>query len=160
MQEIVFSSAVTLEFSREYPVAAETVWRALTDSAEMSSWMGYSCTFDARPGGLLIIGIDKLYDHAMVCQVVPGKVLVTMFRETLIFQTIEEVDGITTHRLRQVGVKPESATSFACGWHHLLDRLAGHIAGHIPELPLHGIESLYEEQFRAYAETHGMLRPS
>lgn len=160
MQEIVFSSAVTLEFSRVYPVSPETVWHAITDSAQISDWMGYPCTLDPRLGGLFTIGVDNPIEHAVVCCVDPNRALVTMFRETLVFQIIEGDSTQTTHRLRQVGVMPESAVSFACGWHVLLDRLAGHITGDISEIPYHQIETQYEEQFRAYAQTHGMMRPT
>ena len=158
--EIIFSSTVTLEFTRVHQVPVETVWHAITDSDEISDWMGFPCRFEPRVGGLLTVGYDTEIDHAVVCCIVPSKALVTMFRETLIFQTLEDRGDICIHRLRQIGIVPESATSFACGWHHLLDRLAGHLAGHIPELPFHGIEPHYDEQFRAYALTHGMLRPT
>lgn len=160
MQQIVFSSAVTLEFSREYPASVDAVWRALTDAGEISDWMGYECTFDPRPGGLFTIGVAPRIDHAVVCQIIPCKVLVTMFRETLIFQTLESRHGFTSHRIRQIGVLPESAASFACGWHHLLDRLTEHITGDPHDVMLDRIEAIYEEQFRAYAQTHGMMRPS
>jgi uncharacterized protein YndB with AHSA1/START domain len=160
MLDIVFSNAVTLEFSREYPVTSEALWHALTDSKDVSAWMGYDCTFDPRPGGLFTIGVRSQFIHAVVCYVNPGKSIVTMFRETLIFQTVEDRGSSSVHSMRQIGIVPESAASFASGWHHLLDRLAAHLTGSLPDLTPEKIEARYEEQFRAYAQTHGMMRPS
>jgi uncharacterized protein YndB with AHSA1/START domain len=46
-----FVDRYTMKHLRIYPHPVDRVWRALTDDREFSTWFGFECTFDMRPGG-------------------------------------------------------------------------------------------------------------
>jgi uncharacterized protein YndB with AHSA1/START domain len=144
------SATETTAIVRELEIAAtpETVWELLVDPAKAERWMGQSCTFDARPGGMYR------------CDVVPGHTALGSFVEVdparrLVFtwgwepkadgesstpapggSTVEielEPSGEgTLLRFTHRNLTAEEATSHGQGWDHYLPRLVEAAGGGDP----------------------------
>lgn len=50
---MVEGNRVTLQYRRLLPCAPETVWKAITEPNEVSTWFSTTAKIDARPGGML-----------------------------------------------------------------------------------------------------------
>src|SRR2546421_3810165 len=54
-------------------VPAGVVWRALTESGELSAWFGGEVQLDPVPGGQLVLSEDGRLRRAVVVDVEPGR---------------------------------------------------------------------------------------
>lgn len=118
-----------IEHEVDYPHPPERVWRALTDPAELGTWLmptdfraqpGARFTFDARPGLGIIDGevIDAEPPRLLRCR------WTGQFGETMVTFTLTPVAGGTRLRVEHAGWDarglPHSG-GFDQGWH---DKLA------------------------------------
>lgn len=144
------SATETTAIVRELEIAAspETVWGFLVDPEKALRWMGQSCTFEARPGGVYR------------CEVIPGHTASGSFVEVeparrVVFTwgwepraegesstpppggstveiDLEPTAGGTLLRFVHRELSAEEATSHGQGWDHYLPRLVEAAGGREP----------------------------
>ena len=138
----------TISVEREVVIAAspETVWQLLVDPEQATRWMGWSATFDLRPGGRYRI------------EVIPGHIASGKFVEidpprrlvhtwgwepesgssvapgstTVEYELIPNEIGTLLRFSHRNLPSSEAAASHAHGWDHYLERLPAVAAGGDP----------------------------
>ena len=125
----------TIEFTRSLAASPERVWTALTDPAELATWLGEGATFEAGPGGSLshefgeggvVTGEVKEWDPPSVLSytwVFPDGV-----ESLLTFELSPDGDG-TLLRLTHEQVPAPTAMGYTPGWHAFLDRFESFVTG-------------------------------
>jgi uncharacterized protein YndB with AHSA1/START domain len=112
----------------------ETVFPFLTDPSLMTRWMGKSATLDPRPGGALVINVNKHVARGEYLEVTPPHRVVFTWGwdgeehapppgSSTVEIDLEESSGGTLVRLTHRGLSPEAATQHDHGWTHYLERL-------------------------------------
>lgn len=112
----------------------ETVFPFLTDPSLMTRWMGKSATLDPRPGGALVINVNKHVARGEYVEVTPPHRVVFTWGwdgmehapspgSSTVEIDLEESSGRTLVRLTHRGLSPEEATKHDHGWTHYLERL-------------------------------------
>jgi uncharacterized protein YndB with AHSA1/START domain len=134
------STAETVSLEREVAIAAtpETVWEFLVDPEKATRWMGQSCTFDARPGGLY--RCDVIPGHTASGEFVdldpPRRLVFTWGWEpgedgpnpvppgssTIEIQLVPEGEGTLLRFIHRDLPSVEAAESHGHGWDHYLER--------------------------------------
>lgn len=68
------AKARSFDMSIDLDAGADSVWKALTDAAELVRWFAPQATIDPRPGGAFVLSWDGdwVWDHK-VADAVPGK---------------------------------------------------------------------------------------
>ncbi|HLZ69361.1 MAG TPA: SRPBCC family protein [Dehalococcoidia bacterium] len=146
---------VTFRFERRLSHAIDTVWKAITDPAELERWLGQRPEIELRPGGryvsyhgsgdrvvdrVLRIEPPTLFEHTFWEQVNPTAVVT--------WRLSPIADGcllVLTHSLGMADIRGAAATVArgddytliisrnGAGWHRLLDKLEAALAGHSME---------------------------
>ncbi len=139
---VVEGERATLVFRRRLPHPPDAVWRALTDSAELSGWYMTRAVIDGRKGGTVDFHAGPSQLH------VTGRILAwdppTVFEHEWKVAPRPELpageDGIIRWELRRDGegtllhlehrnLNRQTALGFAPGTHSFLDRLAAQLGG-------------------------------
>jgi uncharacterized protein YndB with AHSA1/START domain len=131
------SEHATIVFRRRIPARVERVWAAITEPAELATWLAESAV-DPRVGGV----IEHVFDPTDQTQRVHGKILRFEPMTTLEYEwrfpgepdsilrfDLASADDDTllklTHRL--VGIA--HASGYGTGWHAYLDALTAALTG-------------------------------
>lgn len=161
MQEIAFSTTVTVELDCELPVTASVLWNLLSDPAEISHLLGVHCTFETRLGSRIVLnGNPNPLTDATVCYLDPAHSLGAFWNETIICAKLQDRGPSTRLCIRQIGVHPEAAVQFAAGWRHIFETLSTRLSGQTSVLTHADIVDRYQTQFRSFAQIHGMHHPA
>jgi uncharacterized protein YndB with AHSA1/START domain len=121
---------VTLTFERSYDLPRDTVWRALTDPAQLAEWLDRA-DVDLRVGGEFVVHFDDGEMRGRITELESSRTLAYSWHEGQLgeshvrWELKDQPDGGTTVHLTHVRLRTESATGFAAGWHHHLERLDG-----------------------------------
>lgn len=141
----------TFRYERHLAHPVETVWKAITDPAELEQWMGARVELDLRPGGRLITyhqGDYRVEDR--VLEVDPPHLLRHTYFEdvnptAVVTWRCGEADGgsllVVTHTLHMDDIRKATESVAAgdglmtilsrngAGWHHLLDLIEKRLDG-------------------------------
>jgi len=121
---------VTLRFDRSYDRPRDAVWRALTDPSELEHWLDRS-SVDLRVGGAFTVHFDDGTMNGRITDLDPERLLAYkwhegQFGESHVRWDLEDRPGGGTNlTLTHVRLRAESASGFAAGWHHHLERMDG-----------------------------------
>jgi uncharacterized protein YndB with AHSA1/START domain len=119
-----------VRFERTFDAPVATVWRALTDPAELAGWLAEG-TIELRVGGEVVLHFDDGEARGTVTELDPGAVLAYSWREGddhashVRFQLDPDGDG-TRLTLVHTRLPASSTPGFGAGWHlhlELLDAL-------------------------------------
>ena len=166
---ITSGDKATLVFRRRLDHPPEVVWKALTDTSELSKWYMTKATIDGREGGSIdfISGPSRLH--------VTGRILV--WKPPIIFEHEWKVesrgelpsgeDAIIHWELRRDGegtilhlehrqLNTQTALGFAPGTHAFMDRLEAHLS----KQPLPNWQERYQKVAPAYPPSSTSTRRS
>ncbi len=124
----------TVSFVRTYDQPRDIIWRALTDPAELEQWLDRS-TVDLRVGGPFVVHFDDGAMSGHITDLDPERLLAYSWHEGQLGESHVRWDledragGGTSVRVTHVRLRDESASGFAAGWHHHLERLDGLLVG-------------------------------
>jgi uncharacterized protein YndB with AHSA1/START domain len=146
------ADGVTLRFDRSYDQSRDVVWRALTDPTQLEQWLDRS-SVDLRVDGEFVVHFDDGEMRGRITHLEPGQLLAYSWHEGeygeshVRWDLSDRVGGGTDLRLTHVRLRDESASGFAAGWHHHIERLGGLLSG--------GSTAWSGDRFE---ELHGMYR--
>ena len=128
----------TITFERGSKHSAERLWRAITDSGEVSKWMGYVVRIDPKVGGeyYLDFAMDGDQVPGVVTFVDPGRALRWAWDRSTVEWTIEPDGAGSKYTFIHTGLtrrESEEEEGLAAGWHGFLDQLESHLEGMYPE---------------------------
>lgn len=145
----------TVTFRRRSKHSAERLWRAITDPADVSSWMEGPAKVELRPGGDWYVdfsvnfGEDQEALEGVIVRVDPERGLAVAWGRSVMEWTIEPADDGCTYTFAQYGVAPENMQreGVAWGWHAFLDQLDARMDGQFAD---RRFTSMTPEQQEAY----------
>jgi uncharacterized protein YndB with AHSA1/START domain len=139
---VVEGERATLVFCRRLVHPPEAVWKALTDSAELSDWYMTKAVIDGREGGsvdfrsgpsqLHVTGKVLRWEPPMVFEhewkVAPRQELPTGEDAVIRWELRRDGEG-TILQLEHRNLNRQTALGFAPGTHAFLDRLSAQLGG-------------------------------
>ena len=149
--------SITLRFERRLAHPIETVWRAITEPAELSGWFGRA-EIELEPGGrfvsyhgpdeemrvedsILRVEPPRLFEHTFWKDATPRSVvrweLTPIDEGTLL---------VLTHTFGEDEI-PNRARN-AAGWHRMVDMLAAHLDGRPDPGKSPALREQLEERYR------------
>lgn len=149
----------TVVISRSYPVAADRVWRALTEPAELSRWFG-TWTGDPASGIVEVTMTAEESDEAFPVRIdacEPGRRLAVSSDAQGTFVAwelrLDEGKSATVLDLAQRLTPGVDMGEWGPGWEFYLDRLGASLAGVDPTtIAFDAYFPARAEKFRALAE--------
>ncbi len=139
---VVEGERATLIFRRHLSHPPESVWKALTDPAELSGWYMTKASLDAREGGtidfvagpsrlhvtgrILTWNPPKVFEHEW--KVAPRKELPSGEDAIIRWELLREGEGTLLY-LEHRKLNRDTALGFAPGTHAFLDRLQARLEG-------------------------------
>lgn len=129
----VISKCYTVTYKRESKHSVERLWQAITDPAELGSWMGGAATVDLRVGGRYEIdfaGEDGVLDGILV-RVEDARRLGYVWGWSYVEWFIEPAADGCRYTFVQNGLadRGEDEEGLPAGWHEFFERLDDHLAG-------------------------------
>jgi uncharacterized protein YndB with AHSA1/START domain len=127
----VFEPTVTIRLERLLPVATGPLFRALSDSAELTAWMKYPATAAPGLGGHIMVEFSKtdILD-GIICVYEPDRAFGYTWGDSVVKFSIEhDPSGESPLVLIHSGVTPDLGAGLAAGWHAFLDQLQEHLTG-------------------------------
>jgi uncharacterized protein YndB with AHSA1/START domain len=124
-------SCFTLKFERKSKHSAERVWKAITDSDELTKWMRYPIKVDLKRGGTFFADFapDDPID-GVITTLDPGKVFAYSWGRSVVEWTVEpDGDGSKYTFIHQGLERFEGDEGMYAGWHAFLDALDLHMEG-------------------------------
>ena len=124
----------TLTFDRSYDQPRDVVWRTLTDPTQLEQWLDRA-TVELRVGGRFVVHFDDDTMNGRITDLDPGRLLAYKWHEGQFGQSHVRWDledragGGTNLTLTHTRLRAESASGFAAGWHHHLERMDGLLTG-------------------------------
>lgn len=123
----------SFRLERTFDAPPELLWRALSEPAELSAWLA-DATLEHQIGGTVELRFDDGRMRGRITDFDPPRVLAYTWdegdgRESHVRFELEAAHGGTRLTLLHTRLNDSSATGFAAGWHHHVERLAGHMAG-------------------------------
>ncbi len=132
----------SLSYERHFPDPPETIWKAITDPAQLAVWYLTTARIDAREGGNveLVSGPSRFHIVGRILTWDPPRVFEHEWRA----DTRPELPGGENARIRWElapegtgtvltvvfsGLRKPTALGFAAGMHAFLDRLAAQLSG-------------------------------
>jgi uncharacterized protein YndB with AHSA1/START domain len=144
-----------LRIRRRLAATPASVWRALTDPAELERWLAVSAELELRLGGRveLQLGGDTAVGEILRFDP-PAQLAFSWHESSGAFSSRVDIrlspDGDGTWlELRHAFTGPANAYGFAAGWHHKLELLADALEGRRPAWR----DARFEELLAAYAQT-------
>ena len=116
-------------FRRKSQHSPSRVWRAITDSAEVSRWMSYPARIDVRPGGAYHIDFSRTGEGSLdgvISHVEPGRRLLYVWGTSTVEWVLEEDGNGTSFLFAHHGQYPRpipDEEGLAAGWHAWLEDL-------------------------------------
>jgi len=132
------TACYTIRYERQSKHAPARLWRAITDSAEVSRWMSRSARIDLRVGGDYFVqfepGAGAL--DGVIVRAEPEHNLAYVWGLSVVEWTIEpDGDGsrysFVHHGMSVRGLPDEEGV--ASGWHVWLDDFERHLSGKAPD---------------------------
>lgn len=123
----------TITFKRQSKHSPQRLWKALTDSEEVSKWMAYPARIDLRPGGEY--NVDFSRDNSgeldgVIVRVEPERVLAYVWGYSVIEWIIEPEGSGCRYTFADHGNPTiEGADEISAGWHAWVDSLEAHLDG-------------------------------
>jgi uncharacterized protein YndB with AHSA1/START domain len=115
-----------LRFERRYDVSVSTLWRAMSDPAELATWFPSEVNWTPALGEAIVI--DEL--AGVITELEPSKRLVfTVGPEYYRFEVHEAQSGSRLVFIHGFDEQVASAAQFAVGWEAYLERLDAHLDG-------------------------------
>ncbi len=116
-------------FTRRSKYPPARLWRAITDSSEVSRWMTYPARIDLRPGGEYYVDFGRTNEGALdgvISHVEPERRLVYVWGTSTVEWALEPDGNGTNYLFAQHGLYPRpipDEEGLAAGWHSWLDDL-------------------------------------
>jgi uncharacterized protein YndB with AHSA1/START domain len=131
------SRCYSLTFARQLAQTPQRLWRAITDSREVSTWMAHPATVDARVGGRYFVDFTRtggLDIDGVICGLEPEKRLAYAWGTMVTEWTIEAEGSGCRYRLLLNGLEPGRIPedAFAAGWHCQLTDLEQYLSAGAP----------------------------
>jgi uncharacterized protein YndB with AHSA1/START domain len=124
----------TVRFERTVTRPRSAVWAALTEPSQLAVWLD-EATVELRVGGRFEIRFSDGPMLGLITDLVENSVLAYSWHEGQYGQShvrwelSDRPDGGTTLALTHTRLLADSATGFAAGWHHHLERLDALLEG-------------------------------
>lgn len=128
------STGATVRFTRKFSRPRSAVWAALTEPAQLATWLD-KASVDLRVGGQFQIRFGDGTMNGLITELVENSVLGYSWHEGQYGQShvrwelSDDADGGTNLALTHTRLLTDSATGFAAGWHHHLERLDALLTG-------------------------------
>ncbi len=115
-------------FERTSKHSAERLWRAITDSGELTRWLRYPARVDLRIGGDYYADFSRRGGGEMdgvIVKVEPGRLLRYAWGTSTVDWTIEPAEGGCRYVFAQHGLyaRPAGEEELVAGWHVWLEDL-------------------------------------
>ena len=145
----------TMTYERRSKHAADRLWRAITDSGEVASWMGYHARIDLRIGGDYFVDFTPTSDEnldGILVRIEPAHQLTYVWGLSVVEWTLEpDGDGcrytFVHHGMPRRDIPDEQGVAF--GWHLWLDDLENYLSGVSPS------EEEKRTQYKGMSEAYG-----
>ncbi len=127
----IFTRSTSIHLKRHLPVSPGRLFFALTDSAEVSTWMRFPATVGNDLGARIYVQFGKADALDGVISVwAPDRAFGYTWADSIVNFTIS-ADGTSEPDLifTQTGVDPDLAAGLAAGWQGFLDNLQAHLTG-------------------------------
>ena len=117
----------SVRFSRTSRHPAARLWRAITDSDEVSAWMTYPARIDFRVGGDYFVDFSKTDEgelDGVIVKLVPERLLRYAWGTSVVEWEIEESDDGCYFTFGQFGLEDcglPNEEGLLAGWHAWLD---------------------------------------
>ena len=126
-------AGVTVRFERTFRRSRDEVWQALTEPARLSAWLDEALV-ELRLGGRFEIQFADGTMTGVITELVHERVLAYSWHEAQpgrshVRWELSDADGGTLLRLEHTLLPDDSASGFAAGWHHHLERLESLLGG-------------------------------
>ncbi len=125
------SRCYTVKFERRSKRSADRLWRAITDSDELTKWMRYPIKVDLRRGGEFYADFspeDPI--HGVITALDPGKVFAYSWGRSVVEWTVEpDGEGSKYTFIHQGLDRFDGDEGLYAGWHGFLDALDLHLDG-------------------------------
>jgi uncharacterized protein YndB with AHSA1/START domain len=136
-----------------HPVAR--LWRAITDSNEVSAWMGYPTSIDLRPGGVFAMDFRKTDGSVMDCvifRVEPEEVLAYAWERSVCEWTVEPDGEGSRYTFIQNGLpdRGDGEEELVAGWQGFFDQLDEYLDGVPLDVQKH--EATWERRKEPYRD--------
>jgi uncharacterized protein YndB with AHSA1/START domain len=127
-------SDATVRFERTFDRPRGAVWAALTQPALLAVWLD-EASVELRVGGRFEIRFSDGPMLGLITELIENSVLAYSWHEGQYGQShvrwelSDTADGGTSMTLTHTRLLTDSATGFAAGWHHHLERLGALLDG-------------------------------
>jgi uncharacterized protein YndB with AHSA1/START domain len=132
MEEFGTIGVAEVVFERRFEAARERIWRALTDAAELATWLA-PAEIDMRVGGLVVLKFDDGEERGTITELREPELLAYTWNEgktdSLVRFELEPDNGGTRLTLRHTFDGVVDLPSYGGGWHHHLELLSAQVAG-------------------------------
>lgn len=132
MEEFGTIGVAEVVFERRFEAARERIWRALTDAAELATWLA-PAEIDMRVGGLVVLKFDDGEERGTITELREPELLAYTWNEgktdSLVRFELEPDNGGTRLTLRHTFDGVVDLPSYGGGWHHHLELLSAQLAG-------------------------------
>jgi uncharacterized protein YndB with AHSA1/START domain len=148
----VFAPTITIRLERHLPVVPGHLFRALSDSAEISSWMKFPATAGPGLGGRIMVEFSKtdILD-GIICLYEPDKIFAYTWGSSIVkFLIDHDSSGESPLILTHSGVTPDLAAGLAAGWHAFLDQLQEHLTGIRPAAEASDLITHYKQVYAGF----------
>ena len=149
-----------MTFDRRSRHSPSRIWSAITDSDEVSRWMGYPARIDLRIGGEYFVDFERSGAGGLdgvIAQVECRRRLQYSWGLSSICWELEEEDGGRRYRFVHFGQEPRDVPDeegLAAGWHAWLEDLELYLDGGAPTHELNSPRWIeLKRQYRPLLET-------
>jgi uncharacterized protein YndB with AHSA1/START domain len=119
-------------FERRFEAPRGRIWRALTDPAELASWLA-PAEMDMRVGGSVVLTFEERDERGTITELRELEVIAYTWNEGKTNSLVRfelETDGDGTRlRLQHTFDGEVDLSSYGGGWHHHLEQLMAQVAG-------------------------------
>jgi uncharacterized protein YndB with AHSA1/START domain len=130
------SPCYTIRIERKSRHPVERVWRAITQSKEVSAWMGYPTQIDLRPGGEFTVDFNATHPgevlDGVIARVEPLRRLQYVWGSSVVEWLIDPDGDGSRYAFVHSGLALRDVPDeegLAAGWHDFLEGLEGHLEG-------------------------------
>ncbi len=132
-----FTHCYTIRYDRTSKHSPERLWRAITDSDEVTSWMQYPARIDLRVGGDYFVDFSTTNSGSLdgvIVAVEPARLLRYAWGTSIVEWTIEAAADGCKHSFLQSGLadRGPGEEGLAAGWHAWFDDLDTYLDGEPP----------------------------
>ena len=164
----VYARGYCISFDRKSKHSPARLWRAITDSVELTRWMAYPMTVDLRVGGGYHADFGRTGGgqlNGVIVKVESERVLRYAWGSSTVEWKIEPDGAGSRFTFAQHGLFPREIPGeegAAAGWHAWLEDLDLFLETGAPSSEAHGEKRWYELQpgYRAALEAVVLLEPA